>query len=57
MLDVAGFFVSLYLEQTVFKLVPRVEYKLTELGRSFLPAMNGIIDWALENSKALTPDA
>ena len=36
---------------------PRVEYELTELGKSFLPAMNGIINWALENSEALTPDA
>ena len=35
---------------------PRVEYSLTELGESFLPALNGSIDWALTNRDALTPD-
>lgn len=28
---------------------PKVEYSLTELGRSLMPHINGIIGWALEN--------
>ena len=39
--------------RTVYAEVPpRVEYSLTE---SFLPALNGIIDWALTNRDALAP--
>ena len=29
--------------------------RLTELGESFQPALNGIIDWALANRDALAP--
>ena len=28
---------------------PRVEYSLTEKGRSLMPHINGLISWALEN--------
>ena len=42
--------------RTVYAEVPpRVEYRLTELGESFQPALNGIIDWALANRDALAP--
>ena len=43
--------------RTVYAEVPpRVEYRLTELGESFQPALNGIIDWALANRDALAPN-
>lgn len=29
---------------------PRVEYKLTALGESLIPALDGVIHWALEHS-------
>lgn len=32
---------------------PRVEYTLTELGKSLLPAMTQLIDWALANMPAV----
>ena len=32
---------------------PRVEYTLTELGKSLLPAMSGLVEWALENMPAV----
>ena len=32
-----------------------VAIRLTELGESFQPALNGIIDWALANRDALAP--
>jgi DNA-binding HxlR family transcriptional regulator len=28
---------------------PRVEYQLTERGRSLLPLLQGLVDWANEN--------
>ena len=28
---------------------PRVEYQLTERGRSFLPALEQIVNWAVDN--------
>ncbi|MBO5563851.1 MAG: helix-turn-helix transcriptional regulator [Bacteroidales bacterium] len=43
--------------RTVYPEVPpRVEYRLTDLGASFQPALNGIIDWALSNRESLVPD-
>jgi len=43
--------------RTVYPEVPpRVEYRLTELGVSFQPALNGIIDWALANKESLIPE-
>lgn len=39
-----------YITRTVFAQVPpRVEYTLTELGRSFLEPMKGLVEWALKN--------
>jgi DNA-binding HxlR family transcriptional regulator len=32
---------------------PRVEYTLTERGQSLLPAMSGLVEWALENMPAI----
>lgn len=33
---------------------PRVEYSLTELGKSLIPHLNGLIGWALENFKVIS---
>ena len=42
--------------RTVYAEVPpRVEYSLTELGASFMPALHGRIDWALTPRDALAP--
>ena len=30
---------------------PRVEYSLTESGKSLMPYLNSLVDWALENMK------
>ncbi len=30
---------------------PRVEYELTSMGLSLLPALQGLVDWVAENSK------
>lgn len=30
---------------------PRVEYMLTEIGKSLIPHIQGLIDWALQNKK------
>ncbi|KRW58987.1 winged helix-turn-helix transcriptional regulator [Pseudomonas sp. TTU2014-080ASC] len=39
-----------FVQRTLYAEVPpRVEYCLTELGRSFLVPMNALIDWASEN--------
>ena len=35
---------------------PRVEYRLTERGRSFLPALNGIVNWAVDNIADILTD-
>ena len=32
---------------------PRVEYSLTELGRSLIPILDSLIDWALEHYTAV----
>ena len=32
---------------------PRVDYELTELGRSFLSPLGALVDWAEENHKAI----
>jgi DNA-binding HxlR family transcriptional regulator len=38
------------IERTVFPEVPpRVEYNLTDKGRSLMPLMQALINWALEN--------
>ena len=33
---------------------PKVEYSLTELGRSLIPILNDLISWALDNSALIT---
>lgn len=33
---------------------PKVEYSLTELGKSLLPIINSLISWALENFAVIT---
>ncbi|MDE6535072.1 MAG: helix-turn-helix transcriptional regulator [Muribaculaceae bacterium] len=33
---------------------PRVEYSLTDLGRSLMPHINSLIAWALDNFNAIT---
>ena len=35
---------------------PRVEYRLSERGRSFLPALNGIVNWAVDNIADILAD-
>lgn len=41
------------IERTVYPEVPpRVEYKLTELGHSFLKVLRPVIQWALDNKDA-----
>lgn len=32
---------------------PRVEYSLTGLGRSLMPALNGLIEWAVNNASRM----
>lgn len=33
---------------------PRVEYSLTDLGRSLIPVIGGLITWSMENFEAMT---
>ena len=33
---------------------PKVEYSLTELGKSLIPILNNLISWAIENSEYIT---
>ena len=33
---------------------PKVEYSLTELGKSLIPILNTLISWAIENSAYIT---
>ena len=35
---------------------PRVEYELTKRGRSYQPALNGIVDWAVDNINEILKD-
>ena len=35
---------------------PRVEYELTDLGRSFMPVMQQLMDWAYNNLHAIITD-
>ncbi|BBU59519.1 MarR family transcriptional regulator (plasmid) [Mameliella alba] len=43
-----------FIRRTLFPEVPpRVEYELTDLGRSFLIPMRGLIGWADENHRAI----
>jgi len=43
-----------FIRRTLYPEVPpRVEYELTDLGRSFLVPMNGLVAWADENHRAI----
>lgn len=43
-----------FVKRTLYPEVPpRVEYELTDLGRSFLAPMKGVIAWANENHQAI----
>lgn len=33
---------------------PRVEYELTAMGKSLLPALQGLVDWVADNSPKVT---
>ncbi|MBU3836953.1 MAG: helix-turn-helix transcriptional regulator [Candidatus Phocaeicola faecigallinarum] len=33
---------------------PKVEYSLTELGKSLIPILNNLISWAIDNSEYIT---
>ena len=33
---------------------PRVEYELTAMGKSLLPALQGLVDWVADNSSRVT---
>jgi len=35
---------------------PRVEYSLTQSGRSLLPILNDLQRWVVENSEELSPE-
>lgn len=35
---------------------PRVEYKLSERGKSLMPLLQSLIDWALEHANAIMED-
>lgn len=35
---------------------PRVEYSLTSRGRSLIPPLNSLIDWAMENQNGIISD-
>lgn len=36
---------------------PRVEYSLTELGRSLIPVLGELITWSMENFEAITDNS
>lgn len=41
-------------KRTVYPEVPpRVEYELTELGKTLIPHINGLVDWALLNKQEI----
>lgn len=43
-----------YVSRKVYpEIPPRVEYALTELGRSLIPHLNELVSWALENKSAI----
>jgi len=33
------------------EILPRVQYELTAMGQSHLPALQGLVDWVAENSQ------
>lgn len=41
---------NLICRKTYMEIPPLVEYSLTELGKSLMPVLGGLVDWAIENS-------
>jgi DNA-binding HxlR family transcriptional regulator len=42
---------GLVIRELFAEVPPRVEYELTPMGRSLLPALQGLVDWVAHNSK------
>lgn len=42
---------GLVLREVFAEVPPRVEYELTEMGLSLLPALQGLVDWVAHNSQ------
>jgi len=42
--------------QVFAEVPPRVEYQLTERGRSILPALTGLVNWAVDNMNDIVAD-
>lgn len=47
---------GLIARQLYAEIPPRVEYSLTELGRSLMPHLSGLIGWALEHFNSFRGD-
>ena len=45
---------NLLIREAYAEIHPRVEYSLTEMGKSFMPAVQMMIDWALEHFDEVT---
>lgn len=45
---------NLLIREAYAEIPPRVEYSLTEMGKSFMPAVQMMIDWALEHFDEVT---
>lgn len=47
---------NLIIRKTYMEIPPRVEYSLTELGRSLMPVIGSFVAWASENMDKINPD-
>jgi len=45
---------NLLIREAYAEIPPRVEYSLTEMGKSFMPVVQMMIDWALEHFDEVT---